>query len=226
MTKPGPTEARARARSRRSTKQAPSPERTPADIERGLSLGCRYALAAARDGYVDADAGSGHTNNALRRRGLLDDSDPTWLGTHWGRPLTDLGTNVAALARTSKRPGGGQHPNAEKLEKLDWLAGIQSYDRSSAVRYSPKTELALHQIVVHPSFGVGFVSEVLGDNKVELTFRKVELTFRNNVTRVVVHGRGASDEDLRGDSVDEEELKNLLKLWDRMLAAGELVIDS
>src|SRR5690606_13063034 len=92
-----------------------------------------------------------------------------------------------------------------KLEKLDWLAGIENYDRSSAVRYSPKTALALHQIVIHPSFGVGFVSEVLGDNK-------VELTFRNNVARVVVHGRGTNDEELRGDSVDEQELRNLLKL--------------
>ena len=92
-----------------------------------------------------------------------------------------------------------------KLEKLDWLQGIESYDRGSAVRYSPKTALALHQVVVHPSFGVGFVSEVLDDNK-------VELTFRNNVTRVIVHGRGANDEELRGELVEEEELRNLLKL--------------
>lgn len=88
----------------------------------------------------------------------------------------------------------------------DWKRAMETYDRSTAVQYGPRVALGLHQIVVHPSFGVGFVSEILGNSKVELTFR--------NVSRIAVHGRGITDEELRGSRVDEGQLRKMLALED------------
>lgn len=87
---------------------ARKPPPTPEQIERGLSPLSRLALTQSRDGCVCGDAGSGHTNNALRRRGLLTDR-LTWDHGGWLRPLTPLGIEVAALARNSTRKGGGKH---------------------------------------------------------------------------------------------------------------------
>lgn len=83
----------------------------PAKIERGLSEGQRFALAASRDGKVAADVGTGHTNAALRRRGLLplmDDRDLVWDRGSWWLRLTELGCEVAQLAKQSTRVGGGR----------------------------------------------------------------------------------------------------------------------
>lgn len=92
-----------------------STDDNPAAIERKLPEGCRRALAMQRDGYVDADAGAGRTNNALQLRGLLDDRDPAWMDwLAWGRKLTPLGQQVAALARESERPGGGRRKRARR----------------------------------------------------------------------------------------------------------------
>src|SRR5688572_30558344 len=93
----------------------------------------------------------------------------------------------------------------KSMKKLSWLDGVNQYDVEDAVRYSPKTQLQLHQIVVHPTFGVGFVSELMGDNK-------AELTFRNDLQRTLVHGRGETDDERRGERVPPEEVKNLLGL--------------
>jgi hypothetical protein len=93
----------------------------------------------------------------------------------------------------------------KSMKKLSWHDGVHQYDVEDAVRYSPKTLFQIHQIVVHPTFGVGFVSEVMGDNK-------VELTFRNDLQRLFLHGRGESEDERRGERVPPEEVKNLLGL--------------
>src|SRR5688500_1038399 len=119
---------------------------------------------------------------------------------------------VCGDAHAYKPPRGGDDDNPEPLvakkrgqRKLEWLEGVNSIDHSTAVRYSPKAELSPQQIVVHPHFGVGFVSEIVGE-------QKVEVMFRNNLTRVLVHGRGETEDEKRGDRVGEEEVRQLLGL--------------
>lgn len=47
--------------------------------------------------------------------------------------------------------------------------------------YSPKTRFLLDEVMTHPTFGMGFVSEVKPD--------KIEVTFRSGM-KILVHGRG------------------------------------
>src|SRR5688572_28992108 len=112
-----------------------------------------------------------------------------------------------------KPPRGGEDDNPEPLaatkrkgaKKLEWLEGMNTYDLGTAIRYTPKAELSIHQVVVHPTFGVGFVSDIAGE-------QKVEVMFRNNLPRVLVHGRGESEDDRAGERVGEEEVRQLLGL--------------
>jgi hypothetical protein len=119
---------------------------------------------------------------------------------------------VCGNVHSYKKPRGAEDEGEpvtvarrKALKKLDWRAGITSYDRTRALRYSPRTRFDLHAFVVHPTFGVGFVSEVMGDNK-------VEVIFRDDSARVLVHGRGENDEELRGERVESSELEGLLNL--------------
>ena len=59
--------------------------------------------------------------------------------------------------------------------------------------------------MVHSSFGVGFVSDIAGE-------QKVEVTFRGDVTRVLIHGRGESDDEQRGERVPANDVRQLLGL--------------
>jgi len=93
----------------------------------------------------------------------------------------------------------------KSMKKLSWLDGVHTYDVGAAVRYSPRTLLQPHQIVVHPTFGVGYVSELFGDNK-------AELIFRNDLARTLVHGRGETEDDRRGERVPSDEVRQLLGL--------------
>ena len=50
-----------------------------------------------------------------------------------------------------------------------------------AVRYDPRSTFALDQVIEHPSFGLGFISDVKGGGKVVVTFR--------SDVKVLVHAR-------------------------------------
>ena len=110
----------------------------------------------------------------------------------YGNDIRRVQCTVCNDIHAFKKPRGPEPEPAEpppaaesrrKIEKLGWMAAITNTDRQNCVRYSPKTQLKLHQLVVHPSFGVGFVTEILGD-------LKAELTFRDDVKRILVHARG------------------------------------
>lgn len=47
--------------------------------------------------------------------------------------------------------------------------------------YSPKTTFLMDEVISHPTFGVGFISEVRPD--------KIEVMFRAG-TKILIHGRG------------------------------------
>lgn len=129
----------------------------------------------------------------------------------YGEEIRRVQCSVCGDMHAFKPPRGGDDDNPEPLvatkkrgqRKVKWLEGISNADRGNAARYSPKTEFAVGQLVVHPHFGVGFVSDLTGD-------RKVEVMFRNDLARVLVHGRGENEEELRGDRVPEEEVGQLL----------------
>ncbi len=50
-----------------------------------------------------------------------------------------------------------------------------------AVKYDPRSTFALDQVIEHPTFGLGFISDVKGGGKVEVTFR--------SDVKILVHAR-------------------------------------
>ncbi len=128
----------------------------------------------------------------------------------YGNEIRRVQCAVCGDAHAFKPPRGSEDDSPEpvakrQVRKLPWRDGIRSYDGTQAVRYSPHVDLHMHQVVVHPTFGLGFVSELVGE-------QKVELTFRDDVTRVLVYGRGATDEQRKGESVPIEEVQQLIRL--------------
>nr|MCH9686240.1 hypothetical protein [Deltaproteobacteria bacterium] len=131
----------------------------------------------------------------------------------YGEEIRRVQCAVCGDTHAYKPPRGGDDDNPETvaaakrrgLKKPDWLDAMNLFDHKTAVRYSPRTRVKESQIVVHPTFGVGYVSEIVGE-------QKVEVKFRNNLLRVLVHGRGTDEAQLQGDKVDEEEVKQLLGL--------------
>ena len=129
----------------------------------------------------------------------------------YGEEIRRVQCAVCGDTHAFKPPRGGDDDNPEPIvakkrgaqRKMKWLEGVNSADRGNAARYAPKTLFAVGQLIVHPHFGVGFVADLTGD-------RKVEVMFRNDLARVLVHGRGQNDEELRGDRVPEEEVQQLL----------------
>lgn len=88
-----------------------------------------------------------------------------------------------------------------------WLDTMNTCDRSGAVLYlSPKVRLTKGQVIVHPEFGVGFVNAMVG-------VQKVQAIFRDNLPRVLVHGRGDTEQELAGEPVGLDELERLLRTW-------------
>jgi hypothetical protein len=82
-----------------------------------------------------------------------------------------------ALSRGSTTP---RAPRPEKVV-VTFDQRLAGKDLASAPKYSPKETYALDQIINHPSFGVGIVTEVRGD--------KVEVAFKAD-SKTLVHGRG------------------------------------
>ena len=70
----------------------------------------------------------------------------------------------------------------KSMKKLSWHDGVHQYDVEDAVRYSPKTLFQIHQIVVHPTFGVGTVFESEGRGEQQ----KVSILFENKLLKKFV----------------------------------------
>lgn len=58
---------------------------------------------------------------------------------------------------------------------------LRGKNLSLAVKYTPRTTFAIDQVMEHPTFGVGYVTEVKDGGKVEVVFR--------SDTKVLVHAR-------------------------------------
>ena len=90
------------------------------------------------------------------------------------------------------RPSGGAAPKGGSVaarkaarpvrEKKAEIAfdELLAARKRPAVPYSPKRTFAVDDVIDHPTFGLGFVTEVRSD--------KVEVTFRVDV-KVLIHGR-------------------------------------
>ena len=66
-------------------------------------------------------------------------------------------------------------------QKLTWETAMQELDLSTAVAYSPKELYAEGQVLEHPTFGLGYVCDVLSDTKLEALFE--------DGRRLLVHNR-------------------------------------
>ncbi|BDG07565.1 hypothetical protein [Anaeromyxobacter paludicola] len=58
---------------------------------------------------------------------------------------------------------------------------LRERNMAAAQRYSPKVTYGVDQVIEHPTFGLGFVSEVKDGGKVSVTFR--------TEVKVLVHGK-------------------------------------
>ncbi|HZZ84576.1 MAG TPA: hypothetical protein VFE30_08565 [Anaeromyxobacteraceae bacterium] len=58
---------------------------------------------------------------------------------------------------------------------------LRKRNLAAAQRYSPKVTYGVDQVIEHPTFGLGFVSEVKDGGKVEVTFRAD--------VKVLIHGK-------------------------------------
>jgi hypothetical protein len=58
---------------------------------------------------------------------------------------------------------------------------LRGKNLAEAVRYTPKVTFALDQVIEHPTFGLGFVTDVKDGGKVEVAFR--------SETKVLIHAR-------------------------------------
>ncbi len=86
-------------------------------------------------------------------------------------------------AKASARPAAGRPARAPAAAKV--VVGFDELLRqrnlAAALRYSPRTTYGLDQVIEHPTFGLGFVSEVKDGGKVVVTFRAD--------VKVLVHGK-------------------------------------
>jgi hypothetical protein len=71
-------------------------------------------------------------------------------------------------------------PRAERAA-LGFDEMLRGKNLAQAVRYTPKTTFALDQVIEHPTFGLGFVSDVKDGGKVQVTFR--------SDVKVLIHAR-------------------------------------
>jgi hypothetical protein len=81
----------------------------------------------------------------------------------------------SAGARSSAR-GGAARPDYDGL--------MRGRDISRAQRYKPTVTYAEGDVLSHPSFGLGLVTRVLDDGKLEVLFRAG--------SKVLVHARGSA----------------------------------
>ncbi|HSB20426.1 MAG TPA: hypothetical protein VLD85_10495 [Anaeromyxobacteraceae bacterium] len=58
---------------------------------------------------------------------------------------------------------------------------IRGKNLALAVRYTPQTTYAVDQVIEHPTFGLGFVTDVKDGGKVQVTFR--------SDVKVLIHAR-------------------------------------
>ncbi len=82
-------------------------------------------------------------------------------------------------ASASRAPSAPRAPRAEKVV-ITFDQRLAGKDLSAAPKYSPKDSYALDQIINHPTFGIGIVTEVRGE--------KVDVAFKAD-TKTLVHKR-------------------------------------
>jgi hypothetical protein len=70
----------------------------------------------------------------------------------------------------------------QAMQKRPWEEAIVELSERQATPYSPKERYTEGQVVEHPRFGVGYVSELLSDTKMEAIFA--------DGRRILVHNRG------------------------------------
>lgn len=67
------------------------------------------------------------------------------------------------------------------MKKLTWEEFFAKHGQKEAKPYEFRERYSENTIVAHPKFGVGFVSEIVSDSKVEITFK--------DARRILVHNR-------------------------------------
>jgi len=82
------------------------------------------------------------------------------------------------VAAAAKRPA---RPRADRTV-LSFDELLRAKKTAQAVKYSQAGRYELDQVIDHPTFGLGFVSDVKDGGKVQVTFR--------SDVKVLVHARG------------------------------------
>lgn len=88
-------------------------------------------------------------------------------------------------ARAPRAESAGPRTKSSKsggATRSDYDSLMKGKDVSRAQRYKPATTFDDGDVLSHPTFGLGLVTRVLGDGKIEVTFQAG--------SKVLVHARG------------------------------------
>jgi hypothetical protein len=77
-----------------------------------------------------------------------------------------------------KKTGAGREKKSAAIPFDEVLRGK---NLALAVKYSPKSTFALDQVIEHPAFGLGYVSDLKDGAKIQVTFR--------SEVKVLIHAR-------------------------------------
>jgi hypothetical protein len=133
-------------------------------------------------GEVDAFCGKceltlAHTVHAMVGSTPVKVECNTCHAVHRYRAPQGSGGGIAGTSATQRKAA---RPAREKKVEITFEE-LLAQRKKAAVPYTPKRTFAVDDVLDHPTFGRGFVTEVRG--------AKVEITFRGDV-KVLVHGRG------------------------------------
>ncbi len=87
-----------------------------------------------------------------------------------------------AVAGAAPRKRPASPARERKGTVISFEEQLRAKNLAAAVRYDPKVTFALDQVIEHPVFGLGFVSDVKDASKIAVTFR--------SDVKILVHGRG------------------------------------
>jgi hypothetical protein len=86
-----------------------------------------------------------------------------------------------AAPRRSREPGEATRAPRKLGSTSVFARLIGDRDASVAIAYSPKHTFAVSDVVQHPTFGLGVVSDVKSQGKIEVVFR--------DSVKVLIHGK-------------------------------------
>ena len=73
--------------------------------------------------------------------------------------------------RKLKKGNAPKKPVIPNIPKTPWELALEGKDLANARSYSMETRFAAHEVIRHAVFGIGVVTALLAENKIEVLFQ-------------------------------------------------------